>query len=164
MQIKSKFLFLMIMSLSLTACERSRDILGFNRVENDAFAVNITPELTLPEDFEHLPSPVKQFSEVHQNSNEDARKTAMEQFSSSIADEATPQNSYGEVELLKKANAGDNDPEIRHKLYQDAELKKTSASGSMVQKILGIEDSKNTKSLDPFQEKKRLDQAHDPTK
>lgn len=158
---RPRILLLTMMSLTLTACERSRDILGFNRVENDAFAVNVTPELKLPEDFTHLPNPVAQVSEVYQNTNEDAKKAALSQFSSSVADEISSQNRASEDELLTKAKAQNKDPEIRQKLYKEAKLTKEKTGESLVKNLLGVEDKEKIQAIDPFEEKKRLDQAHD---
>jgi hypothetical protein len=54
-------------TLLLTACDQTKTALGLNRNVNDEFAVLTTPPLSLPPNFDDLPSPVAKGTADHKN-------------------------------------------------------------------------------------------------
>lgn len=156
-----KVLSILGMTLFLTACDSTRTALGLNRNENDEFAVLTTPPLTLPPNFDHLPSPVAADAAASNDttSSAKARDAALSQFSHSVAYEQKTASS-GESELLKNANASEKDPAIRQALSKDA-AKDKQKNESFVKDLLNIKDESSTKTLDPFEEKKRLEKQTD---
>jgi Protein of unknown function (DUF3035) len=148
-------LSLLGLTLCLTACDKTRDVLGLNRNVNDEFAVLTTPELSLPPNFNDLPSPVKKSAQADagKDSSDKARDAALSQFSHSVAHE-TVSGSGSEAELLKNAKAGGKDPNIRQKINKEAIAEKQK-NASFVKDLLNINESE--KALDPFEEKKRLE-------
>lgn len=144
--------------LVLSACQSSKEFLGFNRVDNDAFSVNTTPPLELPKDFNHLPLPAEDVSEVYYTDKNDAQKTAFEQFSQSVSFSGNETASAGEIEILEKTRAAEKDPFIRKKLAQEHKQDKENASVSLASKIIGGKEKEEVHALDPYEEKKRLEQ------
>lgn len=158
-----KVLSILGFTLFLTACDSTRTALGLNRNENDEFAVLTTAPLTLPPNFDHLPSPVAADATAGGDTTAatKARDAALSQFSHSVAYEQKAASS-GEAELLKNANASEKDPAIRQALGKDA-TKDKQKNESFVKNLLSIKDESSAKTIDPFEEKKRLEEQTDPS-
>ncbi len=147
------------MTLLLTACDSTKTVLGLNRNENDEFAVLTTRPITLPPNFDELPSPVAKdsFASKDNSASDKARDAALSQFSHTVAHKQDSA-SASESELLKNAGAEANDPAIRQNLSKDSTADKKK-NQSFVKDLLNIKDSGSEKTLDPFEEKKRLEET-----
>src|SRR5260221_7151668 len=113
----------------LTACDTGRQILGFNRTENDEFAVaTTTRRLEMPHDFNSLPDPVAPYTRnvADQLSTNKARDIALGQLSDNEQAPPIEQGSL-EHELLQKAQAKDRDPQIRKTVEEEAKLENYKA-------------------------------------
>lgn len=146
------------LTLCLTACDSTKEVLGFNRKVNDEFAILTTPPLSLPPNFDELPSPVAKssYAENGNSTSNKARDAALNQFSHNVAHE-TDAKSTGESELLKNVKAHENDPEIRETISKEGRTEKEKKK-SFVKDLLDIKDPSSGKALDPFEEKKRLEE------
>jgi hypothetical protein len=146
------------LTLCLTACDKTKTVLGFDRQENDPFTVSVTEPLSLPKDFSELPDPVLNSAQddSHGKPKDKARDAAMSQFSNSVAYETDVSTSKAEAELLKNAKVNERDQEIRKTIASEAsaEAKKNK---SFVKDFLNIKDNTG-QELDPFEEKKRLEE------
>ena len=153
--IRFSLLSVFAVAVVLSGCNQTKTILGFNRNVNDEFSVLTTPPLSLPENFDHLPSPVAKSSNSDNTSKNKARDAAMSQFSTSVVHETNSEASVAEVALLQ--SAGDKDPEIRAKLEKESKAE-TAKNKSAIKDMLNIKDESAGKALDPFEEKKRLEE------
>jgi hypothetical protein len=149
------------LTLCLTACEQTKTVLGFNRTQNDEFSVLRTPELTLPPNFKDLPSPVakSEAADVGNESTDKARAAALGQFSSSVAHEDKGPISASEAELLKNAKGDRQDPNIRQTIAKESSAD-AQKNKSFVKDLFNIKESNAESTLDPFEEKKRLEETH----
>lgn len=145
-------------TLMLSACDQTKTALGLNRNVNDEFAVLTTPPLTLPPNFNELPSPVtKEASNTSNEAKQKAENAALSQFSHSVAYE-TKAPTGAEAHLLKNAKADSNDPNIRQNLSKE-NTKVREKNKSFIKDMFGITDKESSQELDPFEEKTRLEQA-----
>jgi hypothetical protein len=146
--------------LTLTACDKTKTALGLNRNVNDEFAIMTTPPLELPPNFNDLPSPVAKSADAGLDNNavDKARDAAMSQFSHSVAHKTSVAANSSEEALLKNAQAHNNDPNIRQTIGTETKAE-ANKNKSFVKDLLNIKDSSSGKALDPFEEKKRLEET-----
>lgn len=154
----TKIISFLGLALILEGCDKTRTVLGLNRQENDEFSVLRTPDLSLPPNFDDLPSPIAKndAGDWDSETTNKARGAALGQFTSSVAHETHVSGSAGEAELLKNAQSDLTVPNIRKTVAKEAK-QETAKNKSVVKEFFNIKDS--GQDLDPFEEKKRLEES-----
>jgi Protein of unknown function (DUF3035) len=154
--------FVLLLTLSLTACSNARESLGLNKETPDEFAVVRHAPLEMPPSIV-LPPP-------RPGMDRPQEKTVSTQAKQTLFGENAPLNqtstkSSGEAALLEKTGALQADPNIRNTI--DAESAEVERKNKPVlDKLLGLGGKKvenKTETLDPKTEFDRLRRQNVPT-
>lgn len=153
--------FLALTGVTLTGCDTAREALGLKRNQPDEFTVLQTAPLTLPPNFNDLPTPAAGADRPQESSaREKARQALLENTELNQSSEAHKASS-GEAALLNKAGAQEILPDIRQKVDKEANIE-SKEQESFIKNITSFGKKKPGKVIDPVEENKTLNNQDRP--
>ncbi len=146
----------LVMSLSLTACDSAKRALGYEKVQPDEFQVVQRAPLSMPPDF-NLRPPMPGIIRPQEGSTTDQAKSALLGSSRTGPGSFVARDS-GDVALLKKAHTDSAAPNIRDLLDKET-LAQANADKSFTDKLVFWSDKPqpgDNEQLDATKEAERL--------
>ena len=151
-----KILSLIGTILLLSGCNATKDALGLDRNSPDEHTVLEREPLTLPPNFYELPEPQPGAARPQETSPQDKAKTLVHGKKPTGKSKAKTQ---AEAELLEKAGADGNQEDIRKVV--DTEARVSESEKSFIKTLVGVEDEKSGKTINPDEEYEKMNgQAH----
>ncbi|MDC0073750.1 DUF3035 domain-containing protein [Alphaproteobacteria bacterium] len=154
---KSIYILCMTLLIGLSACGGSLGLTGMTSKAPDEFAVIKKEPLIIPPDFSLRP-PDTGFSPPNSSSPSKLAKSAIFDKKNNTNNlEIATSSSRGEIELIKLAEKGKSNPEIRKILREDYKML-SSLRGGLVERIISQVGGQNSLSevVKPEVETKRL--------
>lgn len=147
---------LLIVALSLTACDKAKEALGMSKRSPDEFQVVRHAPLSMPPNFNNLPAPQPGAARPQEGTAQDQAAAAVfgGSYGTPDAGAADLGRSTGEAALLQ--GAGGSDPNIRDLVDQEtAEL--AEDENSLLDRLaFWREDEPYGEILDPTEEQRRI--------
>lgn len=144
-----------LMGLTLAGCDSTREALGLKRNQPDEFTVIQTAPLTLPPNFNDLPTPIPGAERPQEASAREKARQAVLMNAESDVPFSRQTQSEGEDALLKKAGAQENMADIRQKVDKEANVE-SREQDTFIKNIVSFNKKEPGKAIDPDEERERL--------
>lgn len=145
-------------TVMLTGCENPKKILGLERNKPDEFTVIKQAPLTMPPNYQDLPTPTPGMDKKDHSASRDSAKRII--FGEAGIDQGT--KSEGEIALLQKAGVEKRDLAIRQQVNSEARLA-AKGNESFVRDLLAFKKDKLGKVIDPRVENRALNGKEHPS-
>ncbi|MBL0941303.1 MAG: DUF3035 domain-containing protein [Alphaproteobacteria bacterium] len=147
--------FLTLIGLTLTGCDTTREALGLKRNQPDEFTVLQTAPLTLPPNFNDLPTPEPGADRPQESSSREKARQALLENTELNQDSEEYEASGGETAILDKVGAQEALPNIRQIVDKEANVE-SKEQESFIKNITSFGKKKPGKVIDPVEENKEL--------
>lgn len=144
---KWSLLSLVVVSLTLTGCDKTKEALGLTRAAPDEMQVIERPPLSMPPGYGLRPPLSSQKAHSNPTPREGAEASLLKK-----ANNASSDKSATESEILKKANADATDPDIRKKIANEEKKNKQSIGEQLA---FWTDNKSNGQVIDPEEENEK---------
>jgi hypothetical protein len=159
--LKSKLSLLSIvaMTLLLVGCDKTKEALGLTRTAPDEMQVIERPPLSMPPGYGLRPPASQQHKAQTDAKPRDDAETSVLGKGKAKKTKSSQDKSITESELLKKANVGATDPDIRDKIAKEVEDAKPSIGEQLA---FWTDNKKPGQVIDPEEENEKHNGSQTP--